>query len=118
MSGNRPTKSLRLSEDHQDLIRLLAAFENVGEGDLVEHALEAYLAERVISYRKTLGLSREQVSFSPDTLKERLASVRAAVQEALANGTTARSEEEIKRELRERAEARKGRVRQDAAVTA
>lgn len=89
---SRPTKSLRLSEDHQDLIRLLAAFENIGEGDLVEHALEAYLAERVISYRKTLGLSREQVSFTPETLTETLASVRTAVQEALAAGTRARSE--------------------------
>ena len=49
-SSERTTKSIRITEDAQRFLRLVAAFEDRTEGAIVEDALAAYLQVRSLGY--------------------------------------------------------------------
>lgn len=115
---NRPTKSIRFSEEHQELLSLLSVFEHLTEGELIEHALESYVYDRALAYRKALGLSRGDVDVAPEAAGELVSRLREAMAEALAKGVHAKTEDEIKADLREAAAARRERARSGAAVPA
>ena len=114
----RTTKSIRLAEEHQELLKLLAAFEHLSEGELVEQALESFVHARVLAYRKTLGLSRNEVDVRIEDAGELVARLREAMARAIAEGGHAPSEDEIKAGLRQRAAERRGQALADAAVPA
>jgi hypothetical protein len=114
----RSTKSIRFSEEHQELLELLSVFERLTEGELVERAIESYVYDRALAHRKALGLSREDIDVAPEAAGELVDRLRQAMAEALANGVQAKTEDEIKAELREAAAARRERARTGAAVPA
>jgi hypothetical protein len=114
----RSNKSIRFSEDHQRLLELLSVFEQVTEGELIEHAIEAYVYDRSLAFRKTLGLSRDEIDVAPEAACKLVERLQQAMAEAIANGVHAKSEDEIKAELREAAERRRERARAGAAVPA
>jgi hypothetical protein len=114
----RTTKSIRFAEEHQELLKLLAAFEGLSEGELVERALESFVHGRVLAYRKTLGLSRDDVDVRIEDAGELVARLRDAMVRAIAEGARAPSEDEIKSGLRERAAARREQAVAEAAVPA
>jgi len=114
----RTTKSIRFAQEHQELLKLLAAFEGLSEGELVERALESFIHGRVLAYRKTLGLSRDEVDVHIEDAGELVARLREAMVRAIAEGGHAPTEDEIKAELRQRAEARRERALAEAAVPA
>jgi hypothetical protein len=114
----RTTKSIRLAEEHQELLKLLAAFESLSEGELVERALESFVHGRVLAYRKTLGLSRDAVDVRLEDAGELVTRLREAMARAIAEGGHAPTEDEIKAGLRERAAARREQALAQAAVPA
>jgi hypothetical protein len=114
----RTTKSIRFAEEHQELLKLLAAFEGLSEGELVERALESFVHGRVLAYRKTLGLSRDDVDVRIEDAGELVARLRDAMVRAIAEGAHAPTEDEIKAGLRERAAARREQAVAEAAVPA
>lgn len=114
----RTTKSIRFAEEHQELLKLLAAFERLSEGELVEQALESFIHARVLAYRKTLGLSRDDVDVRIEGAGELVARLREAMARAIAEGGHATSEDEIKAGLRQRAAERRVQALADAAVPA
>jgi hypothetical protein len=114
----RTTKSIRLGSDHQDLLKLLAAFEGKSEGELVEHAIEAYLHARVLAYRESLGLTKADLAIRPEEAGALVERVRGAMEKALADGVQAPSEEEAAARLVERSERRREKARKGEAVSA
>jgi len=93
----------RAAKEHQDLLRLLAAFESSSETALIEEAIELLVQSRALSYRNALGLPRDVVAVTPETVHELVPQIREAIQAAVAGGATAPSEGDLKRRLRDRA---------------
>jgi hypothetical protein len=114
----RTTKSIRFAEEHQELLKLLAAFEGLSEGELIERSLESFVHGRVLAYRKTLGLPRDEVDVRIEDANQLVARLRTAMARAIAEGARAPTEEEIKLGLRERAAARREQALAEAAVPA
>jgi hypothetical protein len=114
----RTTKSIRFAEEHQELLKLLAAFEGLSEGELIERALESFIHGRVLAYRKALGLSRDDVDVRIEDAGDLVARLRDAMVRAIAEGAHAPSEDEVKAGLRERAAARRAQAVAEAAVPA
>jgi hypothetical protein len=50
----RQAKGLRLSSEHQQLLRVMAAIDDLREADVVEQALELYLKERMAEVRRSI----------------------------------------------------------------
>jgi hypothetical protein len=82
----RTTKSIRLSDDAQRLLKLLAAFEDKTEGAIIEDALPLYLQMRSLSYGNELDIARELANSTPDSAGEIVERVTAAIEDALHNG--------------------------------
>jgi predicted transcriptional regulator len=85
----RTTKSIRLSDDAQRLLKLLAAFEDKTEGAIIEEALPLYLQMRTLSYGNQLDIARELANSTPDTAGEIVERVTTAIEEALGQGLRA-----------------------------
>lgn len=103
--ATKPIKSIRMSEEHQDALRLLSAYESKPETALVEEALDLLVQSRALAYRHALGLPHEAVAPTPETVHEVVPRIREAMRTALAGGAHAPSEDEAKSRLRERARA-------------
>jgi predicted transcriptional regulator len=102
MAG-RTTKSIRLTEDAQRLLRLVAAFEDRTEGAIVEDALAAYLQIRSLGYGTVLSEARELAHTTPEDVGDTVARLTVAIEKALASGLHAPEPGAAKRRLRERA---------------
>ena len=53
----RTTKSIRFAEEHQEVLKLLAAFDGLSAGELVLRALESFVHGRVLAYRRRSSLT-------------------------------------------------------------
>jgi predicted transcriptional regulator len=84
--GKRTTKSIRITEDAQRLLRLVAAFEDRTEGAIVEDALAAYLQIRSLGYESVLPEARELAHTTPENVGDTVARLTSAIENALANG--------------------------------
>jgi len=104
--SERTTKSIRINEDAQHLLRLLAAFENRTEGAIVEDALAAYLQIRSLGYTSVLPEARELAHTTPEDVGETVTRLTSAIENALAAGRSAPEPGSAKRRLRERAKQR------------
>lgn len=102
----RTTKSIRITEDAQRLLRLVAAFEDRTEGAIVEDALAAYLQIRSLGYESVLGEARELAHTTPEDVSDTVARLTGAIERALANGNHAPKPGAAKQRLRERAKQR------------
>jgi hypothetical protein len=102
----RTTKSIRITEDAQRLLRLVAAFEDRTEGAIVEDALAAYLQIRSLSYGSVLPEARELGHTTPEHVGETVARLTSAIEKALAEGRLASKPGTAKERLRERAKQR------------
>ena len=71
--SERTTKSIRITEDAQRLLRLVAAFEDRTEGAIVEDALAAYLQIRSLGYESVLPEARELAHTTPEDVGETVA---------------------------------------------
>jgi predicted transcriptional regulator len=99
----RTTKSIRITEDAQRLLRLLAAFEDRTEGTIIEDALAAYLQIRSLGYGNVLPEARELAHTTPEDVGETLTRLTGAIENALAEGRLAPKPGDAKQRLRERA---------------
>ena len=99
---DRTTKSIRLTEDAQRLLRLLAAYEDKTEGAIVEEALPLYLQMRALADGKELDVARELANSTPETAGEIVARVTAAIEGALTKGKRARAQGSGKDRLKSR----------------
>jgi hypothetical protein len=102
----RTTKSIRITEDAQRLLRLVAAFEDRTEGAIVEDALAAYLQIRSLGYESVLPEARELAHTTPEDVGDTVARLTGAIEQALANGSHAPEPGAAKQRLRERAKQR------------
>jgi hypothetical protein len=93
-SATKPVKSIRMSEEYQDALNLLSAYESTSETALIEEALDLLVQNRALTYRRALGLPREAVAPTPETVHEFVPRIREAVRAALAGGMHAPSEDE------------------------
>lgn len=103
MPATKSVKSIRMSDEHQDVLRLLAAYEDTPETALVEEALELLVQSRALAYRRALGLPRETVAATPETVHELVPRIRDAIREAVAGGAHAPAEHDLKQRLQARA---------------
>jgi hypothetical protein len=104
--SERTTKSIRMTEDAQRLLRLVAAFEDRTEGAIVEDALAAYLQIRSLGYGSVLPEARDLAHTTPEDVGDTVARLTGAIENALANGRHAPKPGTAKRRLRERAKQR------------
>jgi|SRR6185312_6294711 len=102
-SAAKPVKSIRMSEPYQDALNLLSAYEGTPETALIEEALDLLVQNRALTYRRALGLPREAVAPTPETVHEVVPRIREAMREALAGGMHAPREDERVQRLRESA---------------
>jgi predicted transcriptional regulator len=102
----RTTKSIRITEDAQRLLRLIAAFEDRTEGTIVEDALAAYLQIRSLGYESVLPEVRELAHTTPEDVGDTVARLTGAIERALAGGRQAPRAGAAKQRLRERAKQR------------
>jgi len=102
----RTTKSIRITEDAQRLLRLVAAFEDRTEGAIVEDALAAYLQIRSLGYESVLPEVRELGHTTPERVGETVARLTSAIEQALDGGRLAPKPGDAKQRLRERAKQR------------
>lgn len=79
-------KSIRLSEDAQRLLKLLAAYEDKTEGAIIEEALPMYLQARTLAYGNDLAEARALANATPDTAGEIVDRLTSAIEEALEAG--------------------------------
>jgi len=98
----RTTKSIRITEDAQRLLRLVAAFEDRTEGAIVEGALAAYLQIRSLGYGSVLPEARELAHTTSQDVGETVARLTSAIENALADGRVAPRPGAAKQRLRER----------------
>lgn len=101
--SDRTTKSIRMSEDAQRLLRLLAAFEDRAEGAIVEDALAAYLQIRSLGYGSVLPEARDLAHTSPEDVGATVERLTKAIERALASGRRAPEPGSARQRLRERA---------------
>src|SRR2546423_15466360 len=87
--ADRSTKSIRLTDDTQRLLKLLAAFEDKTEGAIIEEALPMYLQARTPAYGNTLDIARELANSTPETAGEIVERLTEAIEQALRNGLRA-----------------------------
>jgi hypothetical protein len=104
--AQRTTKSIRITEDAQRLLRLVAAFEDRTEGAIVEDALAAYLQIRSLGYESVLPEVRELGHTTPEHVGETVARLTSAIEQALDAGRLAPKPGDAKQRLRERAKQR------------
>jgi len=104
--AQRTTKSIRITEDAQRLLRLVAAFEDRTEGTIIEDALAAYLQIRSLGYGAVLPEARELGHTTPERVGETVARLTSAIEKALAEGRLAPKTGAAKQRLRERAKQR------------
>ncbi|HVA18933.1 MAG TPA: hypothetical protein VMU55_02020 [Solirubrobacteraceae bacterium] len=104
--SQRTTKSIRITEDAQRLLRLLAAFEDRTEGAIVEDALAAYLQIRSLGYGSVLPEARDLADTTPEDVGETVSRLTSAIENALAAGRSAPKPGSAKHRLRERAKQR------------
>ncbi len=104
--SQRTTKSIRITEDAQRLLRLVAAFEDRTEGAILEDALAAYLQIRSLGYGSVLPEARDLAHTTPQDVGETVARLTGAIESALADGRLAPRPGAAKRRLRERAKQR------------
>lgn len=104
--SQRTTKSIRITEDAQRLLRLVAAFEDRTEGAILEDALAAYLQIRSLGYGSVLPEARDLAHTTPEDVGETVARLTGAIESALADGRLAPRPGAAKRRLRERAKQR------------
>jgi predicted transcriptional regulator len=104
--AQRTTKSIRITEDAQRLLRLVAAFEDRTEGAIVEDALAAYLQIRSLGYEGVLPEARELAHTTPEHVGATVARLTSAIEQALHEGRLAPQPGDAKRRLHERAEQR------------
>ena len=104
-AATKPVKSIRMSEEYQDALSLLSAYESTSETALIEEALDLLVQSRALTYRRALGLPREVAAPTPETVHEVVPRIREAMRTALAGGTHAPTEDEVKQRLHERAHA-------------
>ncbi len=102
--AERTTKSIRITEDAQCLLRLIAAFEDRNEGAIVEDALAAYLQIRSLGYGSVLPEARELAHTTPEDVGDTVARLTGAIEKALANGSHAPKAGAAKQRLRKRVE--------------
>ena len=102
---SKPIKSIRMSDEHQDALRLLSAYEDVPETALVEEAIDLLVQARALNYRRELGLPHELLAVTPETVHEFVPRVRDAIREAVAGGAHAPTEADAKQRLLERSRA-------------
>lgn len=98
----KPTKSIRLSAETQRLLRLLAAFEQRTEGDIVEDALAAYLQIRSLSYTGTLPEAAELANTTPDSVGDIVERLTTAIERAIGEGHQAPAPGEARSRLKAR----------------
>lgn len=96
----KPVKSIRMSEEYQDALGLLAAYEGTPETALIEEAIDLLVQHRALTYRRALGLPREAVAPTPETVHEVVPRIREAMRTALAGGAHAPREDERIERLR------------------
>jgi hypothetical protein len=77
-------KNLRISPDANQLLRLVSAYENRSEADLLEDALAIYLQHRALEWRKDLGLPIEAFDDGDTALSAAVERLTAAFGSALA----------------------------------
>lgn len=100
-------KNLRISPDAGELLRLVSAYEDRSESDLVEEALSIYLQHRALAWRKDLGLPVEAFADGQTAISRTVGRLHEAMEEALI-GTKAggsvptRAQTSAKERLRER----------------
>src|ERR1700681_4546605 len=87
--AERTTKSIRITEDAQRLLRLVAAFEDRTEGAIVEDALAAYLQIRSLGYGSVLPEARQLAHTTPEDVGETVARLTGAIERALTEGRLA-----------------------------
>ncbi|MHB1808727.1 MAG: hypothetical protein ACYCU0_05450 [Solirubrobacteraceae bacterium] len=104
--AERTTKSIRITQDAQRLLRLLAAFEDRTEGAILEEALAAYLQIRSLGYGAVLPEARELAHTTPEDVGDTVARLTGAIENALADGRHAPVAGAAKQRLRERARQR------------
>ena len=104
--ADRTTKSIRLNPDAQRLLKLLSAFEDKTEGEIVEEALAMYLQARTLSYGNTVDVARELANSTPENAGEIVARMTGAIEQALAEGLNATPPGAGKERLRKRAAER------------
>jgi hypothetical protein len=103
--SERTTKSIRITEEAQRLLRLVAAFEDRTEGAIVEDALAAYLQIRSLSYGGVLPEARELAQTSPESVGDTVERLTAAIEGALRHRQLAPKPGEAKKRLRDRRRA-------------
>ena len=104
--AERTTKSIRITDDAQRLLRLVAAFEDRTEGAIVEDALAAYLQIRSLGYGSVLPEARELGHTTPEDVGETVARLTDAIEKALGERRLAPKPGEAKQGLRERSKQR------------
>lgn len=104
--AERTTKSIRLSEDTQRLLKILAAFEDKTEGAIIEEALPMYLQARTLAYGNSLDVARELANSTPDTAGDIVARLTEAIEQALSEGARATPPGSGKDRLKQRAAER------------
>lgn len=99
-----------MNADTQRLLKLLAAFEDKTEGEIVEEALPLYLQMRTLAYGNELEAARHLANSTPETAGEIVERMTEALESALSQGITAprpgSGKERLRQRGRERAEAR------------
>ena len=106
MAETRTTKSIRLNADTQRPLKLLSAYEDKGEGQIVEEALAVYLQFRSLAYSNQLEAARELAHSTPETAGEIVGRLSDAIEEALGQQQRAPVPGQGKARLRARAQAR------------
>lgn len=104
--AQRTTKSIRITEDAQRLLRLVSAFEDRTEGAVIEDALAAYLQIRSLGYASVLPEARDLAHTTPEDVGETVTRLTSAIEKALAEGRLAPKPGAAKQRLRERAKQR------------
>jgi hypothetical protein len=100
--SERTTKSIRITEEAQRLLRLVSAFEDRTEGAIVEDALAAYLQMRSLGYSDVLPEARELAHTTPEAVGETVQRLTDAIEKALSSGQHAPRPGSGKQRLRER----------------
>jgi hypothetical protein len=106
--SERTTKSIRITEEAQRLLRLVSAFEDRTEGAIVEDALAAYLQMRSLGYSGVLPEARELAHTTPESVGDTVQRLTDAIERALRNGQHAPQPGDAKQRLRERQRATAG----------